>query len=95
MDDDWEEFWSKFYIISKFFQNLCEENHIKFKEFFNNKDTNRGEFGTVTNIPSWNGRSKFFELYIILETTANYTNFWINEDTKLVPSDKEEVFIIF
>ena len=34
----------------------------------------------------------FFELYIILETTTNYTNVWLNRDSKIVPSDKSELF---
>lgn len=39
-------------------------------------------------------RTIFFELYILLETTANYTFVWLNDNKRLVPSDKPDLFLL-
>ena len=93
MDDDWMEYWSKFYVLSKFLQNLCEKNNQGFKKFLSKIP------GTISKFTqqkfNQNNYTLYFELYVILETSANYSNFWLNKNGDINPSDKSEMFMIF
>lgn len=96
MDKEWESFWAMYYVISTFLQNLCEENNIEFKEFFNNNAYAVGAISNFTNKKYAQGSySIFFECYILLENAINFTEFWITDSPKIVPSDRAELFPIF
>ncbi len=94
MDEFWEEYWSKFYIISNFFQNLCENNFVPFKKFLSDKTLAKGQFKNYTHEKT-DRFSIFFELYIALETAANYTYFWLNTEGSILPSDTPEMYSFF
>ena len=94
MDEEWEEYWSKFCVISNFFQNLCEGNCHEFKLFLNSKDCPGAISFFTTKRLNQKDFTIFFELYIILETSANFTNFWLNKSGEVLPSDKSEIFMI-
>ena len=96
MDDQWQVFWSLFYILSNFFQNFNEENNIKFKEFFNDTNMASGTMSYLTNASLDQNRfSIFFENYIMLENIGNFTQFWLNTDANILPSDRVEFFPVF
>lgn len=96
MDKEWETFWGLFYIVSTFIQNLCEENNLKFKSFFSNTYLAFGAISTLSSITIDQSKfSIFFECYIMLENTANFTEFWLTRSSKIVPSDRVELFPIF
>ena len=93
MDEDWMEYWSKFYVLSKFLQNLCEKNNQGFKSLLDQIPGSISKFTTKKfNQSSY---SLYFELYILLETSANFSNFWLNKSGQILPSDKSEMFLIF
>lgn len=96
MDKEWEAYWGMFYILSNFIQNLCENNFIEFKEFFNDKILAQGNMKKFTD-KNFNQAnfSIFFESYILLETSNNFTEFWVTESPQIVPSDRAELFPIF
>lgn len=96
MDDDWEIIWSLFYMLNVFWQHLVEENVPKFKLFLNKEKEARGAISLNTKKNCDQSKfSIFFENYIILENTANFTEFWLNYTPKIVPSDRAELFPIF
>jgi hypothetical protein len=90
MDQEWDEYWGKFYLVSELLQNFCENNFVKFKELLNKP--NYGMIEQVRNKPQPSARSVFFENYILMEILAMNSNFWLNEDKKIVPSDRPEIF---
>lgn len=94
MDEEWDEYWSKFYVISNFFQNLCEANNHGFKKYLSRNDCPGAISFFSTKYVNQSKYSIFFELYIILETSANFTNFWLNKSGEILPSDKSEIFMI-
>ena len=98
MDDQWQIFWSLFFILSNFFQNFNEENNLNFKKFFSDTSMNEGAISKVSSkIGNFNQSNFtiFFENYIMLENVGNFTNFWLNTDANIMPSDRVEFFPIF
>lgn len=90
MDQEWEEYWQNFNVISTFLQNICENNYVDFKMLLNIKNFGMIEAIRENNTPS--SRSVFFENYIVLEVLAMNSNFWLNKDRKIVPSDRPALF---
>lgn len=92
IDSDWEEYSIKFYLVSSFMQNLCENNYVKFKQLLNTE--NYGMIDMLRGQKKMGDKSVFFENYIILEVASMNSNFWLNDDRKIVPSDRPELFPI-
>jgi hypothetical protein len=91
-DREWEEYWGRFVLVSELIQNFCENNYIKFKEL-----VNKPGYGMIEKIQNKEGlepRSVFFENYILMEVLTMNSNFWLNDDKKIVPSDRPEMFPI-
>ena len=96
MDDEWNIFFGYFTLLSKLLQNFNDQNSMRFKSFFNDLSKVRGamSYFTLLNMDQDN-YSIFFENYILLETLGNFSNFWLNTEPTLGPSDRPEMFPIF
>jgi hypothetical protein len=90
MDQEWDEYWHYFQVISTFLQNICENNFVEFKQLLNVK--NLGMIEMIRGNEHHGSRSVFFENYIVLEVLAMNSNFWLNTDRKIVPSDRPSLF---
>ena len=91
-DYEWEKYWAMFVVIKNFFSSLVDDKN-KFFKIFLNTDSCYGCYDIISGEPDYR-RSIFFEIYILLETTANYTFVWLNDKPKLLPSDKPDLFLI-
>ena len=92
-DQDWKEYWTKFGIVSHFFENLGGANNFGFKKFINSPQAE----GSISYFLKKTDSSKyniFYELYLLIETTSKYTNAWVNTNSKILPSDNSDIFFI-
>lgn len=89
IDENWVYMWERFYVLSNFFKNCCENKCIKFKLALK-------EFTPrVYSFPRCNPRDfkLVFDWYVRMESFHNLSNLWKNQDKELVISDRPELFL--
>ena len=81
-----------FIVIKNFMSCLVDDKNVFFKGFLNSSVC-YGCYDIISGQANYR-KTIFFELYILLETTANYTYSWLVENNCLVPCDRPDLFII-
>lgn len=103
IDESWNGLYRPFYLVSNFIQNLCEDNYVPFKKWFNKEGEEATEVVeqpvSANRLPS-SARSEPFhsyldELYTLVEHSLLNIEVFFSKDTYLSAQDKEEVFPIF